>query len=382
MSRRIGGPRSVEHAEVELRESDGTPPWSSELPVSVNVLLLHWQAGGQEAIPSSGRRPKVATPIVASPQMRQLYERVGRVARGAISVLLLGETGVGKEVMAQALHARSPRAGKPFLPISCAELAESLLESELFGHEAGSFSGATRAKPGLIEMADGGTVFLDEVGELHPSIQVKLLRVLEEQRVRRVGGVRPRDIDVRFIAATNRDLAAGVKQGAFRQDLFFRLNGVSLTIPPLRERVEEIPLLAQQFCAQCAEQLGISPAPELSPQALSVLMEHDWPGNVRELRNVVERAIMLSSGPSLQPEHLDLFREDDGPLSGGRARELPKPDGDDEEGKRAAILQVLTDCAFNQTKAAKRLGMSRRTLIHRIEEYGFARPKKPEGGRP
>jgi len=323
---------------------------------------------------------KRADPIKAAPVMLQLYERLDRVARGSISVLLLGETGVGKEVVAEQLHARSPRAARPFLALNCAEFSEALLETELFGHEVGAFTGAAHTKPGLLEMADGGTVFLDEVGELPRNAQVKLLRTLEEREARRVGGLRPRAIDVRFVSATNRDLAADVKGGSFRSDLFFRLNGVSLVIPPLRERPSEIVPLARSFMLRFAEQLG-QRATELSPEAVTELERYEWPGNIRELRNVIERAVLLAGGDgTILTEHLELLHPATvAGVPSTRAHTLRMSKVDPER-DRARILDALARCAGNQTKAAKLLGISRRTFINRLETYGIARPKKPQAG--
>ncbi|MFT3708229.1 MAG: sigma 54-interacting transcriptional regulator [Archangium sp.] len=229
--------------------------------------------------------------VVRDDAMAALYRLVDRVAPSTISVLLLGETGVGKEVLAQEIHRRSKRASGPFLRLNCAALTESLLESELFGHEKGSFTGAIKQKEGLLESAEGGTVFLDEVGEMPPSIQAKLLRVLEERKVMRVGSTTALPIDVRFLFATNRDLEAEVARGAFRSDLYFRVNGISLVIPPLRERPTEIEPLARQFLQEAAKR-ETRAAPELTPDALATLAAWPWPGNIRELKNVIDRAIL------------------------------------------------------------------------------------------
>ncbi len=241
--------------------------------------------------------------VVRDPAMRALYAEAARVARANISVLLLGETGVGKEVLARAIHAHSPRAAGRFMGINCAALAESLLESELFGSEKGAFTGAL-ARPGLFEAANGGTVFLDEVGELPLGTQAKLLRVLEERTVMRLGSTRPRSIDVRFVSATNRDVEADSRQGRLRPDLYFRLNGVALLIPPLRDRPLEIAALAASFLAATCRDLERAPALAISPAALDLLRRHAWPGNVRELRNVIERAVVMCTESTILPEHL------------------------------------------------------------------------------
>ncbi|MFW5738822.1 MAG: sigma 54-interacting transcriptional regulator, partial [Myxococcota bacterium] len=247
------------------------------------------------------RKPASEGPlVVVDPAMQRLYALAERVADSKICVLLMGETGVGKEVLAEAIHKHSPRARTPMLRINCAALSASLLESELFGHERGAFTGAGQAKQGLLEAAHGGTVFLDEIGELPLTTQAKLLRVFEGNEVILVGAVKPRRIDVRFVAATNRDLEEGTRQGTFREDLYFRLSGVSLVIPPLRERSAEIEPLARAFMRQFAR----TDAPQITADALAWLEGYSWPGNVRELRNVIERAMLLAGDDEVRLEHL------------------------------------------------------------------------------
>ena len=303
-------------------------------------------------------------------RVRQLVERI---APGRISVLLLGESGVGKEVTAESIHRLSARAPGPYVTLNCAALSETLLESELFGHERGAFTGAVQTKRGLLEAASGGTAFLDEIGELPPSLQVKLLRVVEERKVRRVGAIEPIDIDVRFVAATNRDLEAEVAAGNFRQDLYYRLAGASVRIPPLRERRAEIEPLAQTFLEEAAADLG-RPAPVLSADARRWLRRHDWPGNVRELRNVIERAVLLAPGSTVEVEHLP---------GGGAAAQPAAPQTMRDEIQQEVsaiekqrILEALEACAGNQTRAAKMLGMSRRAFINRLDAYDIPRPRK------
>ncbi len=326
---------------------------------------------------SSGPGPGV---IVRDPAMRQLYEQVARIARATINVLILGETGVGKEVLAHAVHAQSRRAGGPFLGVNCAALTESLLESELFGFEKGAFTGANQARPGLFEAAEGGTVFLDEVGELSPAAQAKLLRVLEQRTVTRIGSTRARPIDVRIVTATNRDLEGESAAGRFRGDLFYRLNGVSLLIPPLRDRRDEIEPLARMFLAASAREIELQPAPALGEDTLRVLQAHRWPGNVRELRNAIDRAVVLCPGEVILPEHLPpalaLARE--------AARAAVKPPTENgamaveerETEERSRILVALEKAVGNQTRAARLLGMSRGTLIARLNQLGLPRPRK------
>ena len=322
--------------------------------------------------------------VILDPGMVTLYQLIDRVAPSALSVLLLGETGVGKEIIAEAIHRRSRRAEKPFVRLNCAALTESLLESELFGHQKGSFTGADRDKRGLLESAAGGTVFLDEVGELPMGTQVKLLRVLEERAVRPVGAIEVKPIDVRFLAATNRNLDAEIERGAFRQDLFFRLNGITLNIPPLRERQAELEALIDAFVSEAARQVPRA-APRVSAEALAQLRAYPWPGNLRELRNVLERATLLCAGDEITPEHLPAGKIAVLPAAAPRAAPQPVSVGSPtglglkeelEALERQRVLDALQACGGNQTRAAKALGISRNTLLARLGSYGVPRPRK------
>jgi len=301
--------------------------------------------------------------------MSQALERVLKQARSVAvrnaTVLLLGENGTGKEMVARAIHQESPRANGPFVAVSCAALPETLIESELFGHERGAFTSALQSRKGRFELADGGTLFLDEVGELSAAVQVKLLRVLQEREFERVGGTRTLTVDIRLIAASNRDLENEVKIGRFRQDLFFRLNVVPLALPPLRERPEDIPLLAAHFATKSAEKHG-QPMPELQPELIEVLQEYEWPGNVRELENLIERLVVLSSGPSLGIEF----------VPEKMLRALPGTNVTDEstlEGAVAALKRRMIVHALhteeNKVAAAKKLGISRSYLHRLINEF-------------
>jgi transcriptional regulator with PAS, ATPase and Fis domain len=253
------------------------------------------------------------------------------------------------------------------MALSCVSLPEALLEGELFGHEKGAFTGADNARPGLLESASGGTVFLDEIGEVSPSVQAKLLHVIEERQIFRLGGRQARPIDVRFLSATNRELDADVASGKFRKDLWFRLNAVTIRVPPLRERPDEVESLARNHLATFSERLGVK-TPTLSPTARRELEAYAWPGNIRELKNVIERAILLCGGGTVvEPSHLG--------LSPVRATPVPADPVDDDP-ERDRILETLSSCGGNQTRAAKALGISRTTLVARIEKYGVRRPKK------
>lgn len=319
-----------------------------------------------------GPRPAVRAPRRFAPlPVRSIDEIIGRVARSRVTVLITGETGVGKDKLAHRIHDSSPRAQRAFVAVNCAALTETLIDSELFGHERGAFTGADKAKPGLFETADGGTLFLDEVGELSPAAQTKLLRVLEARCVQRVGGLSERPIDVRVIAATNCKLDEDIVSGRFRSDLFFRLEGIRLHLPPLRERPWEIVTAARQFLADHAREEGV-PAVALNEDAERALCAYAWEGNFRELRNVIARAAVLCEGGVVRPEDLELPEK----LSDLRRASL----GDGSE--RDRIVAALEACAGNQTRAAKLVGMSRRTLIARLDAYGIDRPQRRAARRP
>jgi transcriptional regulator with PAS, ATPase and Fis domain len=257
------------------------------------------------------------------------------------------------------------------LRLNCAALTETLLESELFGHEHGAFTGATSAKPGLLEAANHGTVFLDEVGELPLSIQAKLLRVIESREVTRVGGLKVRSLDVRFVSATNRNLEQEIRAGRFREDLYFRLNGISISVPPLRDRPSEIEPLIDLLIGNATRDMGLSCRPAMSRAAVELMKRHAWPGNIRELRNVVLRAVLLSAGGPIEPEHLPIERH--APFASEPA---PSPRGPQADDERQRILQALEMFVGNQTRAAAYLGIPRRTFVAKLAAYGIPRPRK------
>jgi DNA-binding NtrC family response regulator len=450
---RVGGKKLKPNQIVEV------PP-GTVIEIGKAMLVIHG-----EAVPSAREIDDAPPPsfVVRDASMERLYRLVEMVAKSDISVLLYGETGVGKEVFAQTIHKRSPRASKPFVGLNCAALPENLLESELFGYERGAFTGAVQAKAGLLESAQGGTVFLDEVGEMPMPAQAKLLRALELREVIRLGATVARPIDVRFISATNRNLEEQAARGLFRQDLFFRLDGISVQIPPLRDRKSEIAPLAKQFVGEAARRAGVRPPP-LSDEAIASLERHGWPGNVRELRNVMERAVLLSGGGTIRGEHIvlrgmtlpppDAFAQPParagttqpmaahpsppafpaalpayatppaqaspmnpvvaqppaGPSwlhpparapEGERGPETPAPNTrpaqpvltpyampqemgglprhlhrDLADLERQRIIEALERTGGNQKEAAELLGISRRTLISRLDEYNLPRPRK------
>jgi two-component system response regulator AtoC len=301
-----------------------------------------------------------------SPRMLEVYKLVARVAPTSATVLVVGESGTGKELVARAIHTRGARSQKPFVPVNCTALSESLLESELFGHVRGAFTGAIAAKRGLFEMADGGTLFLDEIGDMGPKMQAQLLRTLQDGEVRPVGSPEAIRVDVRLVCATNKDLEAEVKSGRFREDLYFRINVVTVKLPPLRERAGDIPILVAHFLAKIARREG-HPQANMSREALDRLCSHAWPGNVRELENAVERAVAVAKGNVILPSDLPVD------VHGGGAVESSSLIDDRPtlaELERRYIQLVLGECAGNKKKAAERLGIDRRTLYRALERTG------------
>ncbi|TKB82294.1 MAG: sigma-54-dependent Fis family transcriptional regulator [Nitrospira sp.] len=322
------------------------------------------------------------SPLVgSSPAMLDVYKLVARVSESRSTVLLQGESGTGKELIARAIHANSPRRDKPFIPVNCGALPDTLLESEMFGHEKGAFTGAVGLKAGLFEAATGGTLFLDEIGELGPALQVKLLRVMQDQEVRRVGGTTSVKVDVRIIAATNRDLEQLVKEDKFRDDLFYRLNVVRITLPSLVDRKEDIPMLAHHFLQKY---VGGTPSGVRGflPETMALLKEYRWPGNVRELENAVERAVSLSHGPLVTPDDLPESIRTAAPLE---AKAASASEGDEvcltlEEVEKRHLIRVLKEMRGNKVKAAKILGIDRRTLYRMAERFGLDLGDDPEAG--
>jgi transcriptional regulator with GAF, ATPase, and Fis domain len=319
----------------------------------------------------------------ASAAIQNVRETISRVAPTNATVLITGETGTGKELVARALHHKSPRANKPFVAINCAAFTETLLESELFGHEKCAFTGADRARQGLFEAAHEGTLFLDEAGEMSPAAQAKLLRILTDGQLLRVGSTKPRTVDVRVLVATHRNLQQRVRDGQFREDLYYRLAVVPIHIPPLRERREDIPLLAEMFAKRTATELGL-PSRKLSPQAIQSLQQYDFPGNIRELRNLIERAYILSIREEIGPENFPMPRTTDLPMAvapgnGHSAHasnlQLPAEPFDLtsflESTEKELILRTLSSTNGAQAEAARRMGLSRSALAYKLNKYGI-----------
>ena len=316
--------------------------------------------------------------ISASPKMESVKKMILKVARSNSTVLVRAESGTGKELIARAVHNQSPRATEMFQAVNCAAINENLLESELFGHERGSFTGAHAEKKGLFEVADRGTLFLDEIGELDVGMQAKLLRALQERKIRRVGGTHEINVDVRVIAATNRDLRAMVSDGRFRDDLYYRINVLSIDVPPLRERREDIPVLIDYFLKKHTKNASRL-VTGLTPETRKLMNEYSWPGNVRQLESAIERAILLSEGDLITAEDLPTeVRQDVGPAAEG-AFKLPAEGINFEDVERNLITQAMEQTDYNITKAAKLLGLTFRTLQYRLEKFGIKRPDGRDG---
>jgi DNA-binding NtrC family response regulator len=310
---------------------------------------------------------RISSIIGKSQAMRKIFDLVRKVAPTKASVLITGESGVGKELIADAIHNLSPRRDKPLVKVHCAALAESLLESELFGHEKGAFTGAQARKRGRFEMADTGSLFLDEIGEINQNVQIKILRVLQERKFERVGGESTLEVDVRFIAATNKDLKLEIEEGRFREDLYYRLNVVNIHVPPLRERREDIPLLAATFLHEFSQE-NEKEIEGFETRAKQALFAYDWPGNVRELRNCIESAVVMASGRFIAMEDLP-----PGPRSTQEKKEIHIPAlSSMAEAEKILIAETLAMLGWNKTKTAEVLKIGRKTLYQKIDEYGIA----------
>jgi two-component system response regulator AtoC len=339
---------------------------------------LPTKARPQAAVPpdDSGDRLTRELRLLVSPQMREIQGVVEQAARADVTVLICGETGVGKELVARSIHVHSTRRREPFVKVNCAAVPRELLESELFGHERGAFTGAHQRKPGRFEMADRGTIFLDEIGELHPALQAKLLHVLQDGEFSRVGGQNNLTVDVRIICATNRDLAREVAGGRFREDLFYRLNVINILVPPLRERREEIPGLVQYF-VQRYSRLFNFPEPEISDETMTGLIQFGWPGNIRELENFIKRMIVLQdltlarsllsvpTIPATAPDGIEAFAATKGLSLKEISRRAVL------EAERQVIRRALEQCRWNRVKTAKMLKISYRALLYKIKDMGL-----------
>jgi len=308
--------------------------------------------------------------IGRSRKMRELFDLALQVATRDSTVLLTGESGTGKELLAKAIHQNSLRSGKPFVTINCGAITETLIESELFGHRKGSFTGAVADRVGKFEAANEGTVFLDEISELKSNLQVKLLRVLQEREIDKIGHPHPIKVNVRILAATNRNLRNLVEDGQFRDDLFYRLSVVTLNVPPLCERREDIPLLVEHFLAKYCRRYNL-PAVTMSDEALTILLRHNWPGNVRELENVIEHVVVVGKGNIIKPEHLPLELHQARSVVGNVRVDLPAGGISLEDVEKDILTKALEKHDWNQTHAAKYLNITRKTLIYRMEKYGI-----------
>jgi two-component system response regulator HydG len=343
---------------------------TDELKILIKKALEHYRLQEENVLLKErlADRFDFSKIIGKSRRIKELFENLSLIAPSDATVLIYGESGTGKELVANAIHQNSPRAQNPFIKVSCAALPETLLESELFGHERGAFTGALARKAGRFQLADGGTLFLDEVNVMSSTTQVKLLRVLQEREFEPLGSTKTIHVDIRLIAATNKELEAEVKEGRFREDLFYRLNVVPIHLPPLRERKEDIPLLAEHFF-QIYQEKNKKSVKGFLPKTIDTLMRYDWPGNIRELENVIERAILLCRSEYISPKDLPP------PLQGEEVGEQPiisiPPGMTLEQVEREAIIQTLEETGGNRTQTAQILGISRKTLQNKLKEYGL-----------
>jgi PAS domain S-box-containing protein len=360
------------------------------IPISVSTALLRDETGEiiggaetfrdlslEEALQRElTGRFTMGDMVSRSPRMRQIFDMLPQIAAAESTLLIQGETGTGKELLARAVHERSPRSDGPFVAVNCGALPDSLLESELFGYKAGAFTGAQKDKPGRFALAAGGTLFLDEIGEVSPALQVRLLRVIQEKTYESLGATASETADVRFIAASNRDLARRVKEGAFRQDLFYRINVLRIEPPPLRRRREDIPLLIGHFLSRF-KQAGKTAVREVSPEAMAILMAHDFPGNIRELENTLEHAIVLCDGDRIEPAHLP---RELAVRTGSETSPHHRYAADAVEAQ--TIAAALRRHHGNRTAAARELGIHKSTLYRKISAYGIPLPEADGRSRP
>jgi len=348
----ISKPFDIEELKIQIRKAINIGDMSKQIEFLTEEL----------------RNATGKTIIGDSPKMKKILEMVDRVSKSNATVLITGESGTGKELIANALHYNSERCNKPYIKVNCGALPETLLESELFGHEKGAFTGAIERKIGRFERADGGTIFLDEIGEISLSMQVKLLRVLQEKEIERVGGTQTIKIDVRVIAATNQDLLQRVNEGSFREDLYYRLNVIPIELPPLRERKEDIPSLIEYFLDKYCKEIGRKRM-EISKDALEYLVNYKWKGNIRELENIIERLVILNQKGIIERE--DLPKDILNPEQDNLSFTLPSEGINLEEVEQSLIRQALELTNYNQSKAAKLLGITRHTLIYRMDKYSI-----------